>query len=127
MNNESLGLVMISVFGITTLFAWIIHLGFKGINKHKQDDKKGSGDMRGVYISLLALVVSIGLYLSAKIDNDALITKFQKGEDIYCYSNSFDSKWERVNKSDGWYLEEETLKHKDKGLKFGIYRCKESF
>jgi hypothetical protein len=127
MNNESLSIAMIIVFGITTLLSLFTHLAFKDINKRRGNSEKEDEGAGGLYLSLLGFVAGIGFYISAKSDNNSIIERFNKGEDIYCYSSSFDSKWEKVNKSDGWYLEEDILKHREQGLKISIHRCKESF
>lgn len=148
MNNVAFTEAMIWVFGFVALVAWLIHTAEKDMAKKKEAAKEsndashaeeqsgkdehknepnGEGHLGAIVISLVGLVFSIVMHISYKSDYESLLGKFKKGDDIYCYSSSFDSKWEKVNKSDGWYLEEETLKHKDKGLKFGIYRCKESF
>ena len=143
MNDLLLSEIMIWVFGFATFAAWVFYAAEKDQAKKKEaarelnnssdgevkpieDQDKDTG-LGTLIISLIGLVFSIVMYLSEKSDYNALLTKFKKGDDIYCYSSTTDSKWEKVNKSDGWYLEEDTLKHKDKGLKFGIHRCKDSF
>ncbi|MDD3467012.1 MAG: hypothetical protein PHE67_07670 [Campylobacterales bacterium] len=115
--------IMIWVFGFVALVAWMSYIGEKGTAR-KQESGKYLGT---VIISLAAVVFSIVMHLSYKSDYESLVERFKKGDDIYCYSSSFDSKWEKVNKSGGWYLEDDVLKHKEKGLKFGINRCRESF
>ena len=144
MNNLLLTEIMMWLFGLVALISWVIYTAEKDIAKKKEaarasndaadanesleTKKEESGKHLGtLIISLIGLVFSIVMYISEKSDYNALLTKFKKGDDIYCYSSTSDSKWEKVNKSDGWYLEEDTLKHKDKGLKFGIHRCRESF
>ena len=144
MNDLLLSEIMIWVFGFATFAAWVFYAAEKdqvkkkeaarasndtaNTNESAETKKEESGKHLGtLIISLIGLVFSIVMYLSEKSDYNALLTKFKKGDDIYCYSSTTDSKWEKVNKSDGWYLEEDTLKHKDKGLKFGIHRCRESF
>lgn len=144
MNNLAFTEVMIWVFGFVVLITWVIYAAEKDRAKKKETarasndaadtnessgtKKEDSGKHLGtLIISLIGLVFSIVMYLLEKSDYNALLTKFKKGDDIYCYSSTTDSKWEKVNRNDGWYLEEDTLKHKDKGLKFGIHRCKESF
>ena len=144
MNNLLLTEIMMWLFGLVALISWVIYTAEKDIAKKKEaarasndaadanesleTKKEESGKHLGtLIISLIGLVFSIVMYISEKSDYNALLTKFKKGDDIYCYSSTTDSKWEKVNKSDGWYLEEDTLKHKDKGLKFGIHRCRESF
>lgn len=144
MNNLAFTEVMIWVFGFVVLITWVIYAAEKDQAKKKEaaralnntadanetleTKKEESGKHLGtLIISLIGLVFSIVMYLLEKSDYNALLTKFKKGDDIYCYSSTTDSKWEKVNKNDGWYLEEETLKHKEKGLKIGIHRCKESF
>ena len=144
MNNLLLTEIMMWLFGLVALISWVIYTAEKDIAKKKEaarasndaadanesleTKKEESGKNLGtLIISLIGLVFSIVMYISEKSDYNALLTKFKKGDDIYCYSSTTDSKWEKVNKSDGWYLEEDTLKHKDKGLKFGIHRCRESF
>ena len=144
MNDLLLSEIMIVLFGVIALVTWVIYAAEKDQAKKKEaaralnntadanetleTKKEESGKHLGtLIISLIGLVFSIVMYISEKSDYNALLTKFKKGDDIYCYSSTTDSKWEKVNKSDGWYLEEDTLKHKDKGLKFGIHRCRESF
>ena len=144
MNNLLLTEIMMWLFGLVALISWVIYTAEKDIAKKKEaarasndaadanesleTKKEESGKHLGtLIISLIGLVFSIVMYISEKSDYNALLTKFKKGDDIYCYSSTTDSKWEKVNRNDGWYLEEDTLKHKDKGLKFGIHRCKESF
>lgn len=126
MNNESLGLVMVVIFSITTMFSWVLHMAVKEANK-RRGDKKEDGGAGGLYISIFALIVSIGMYLSAKSDNDAIRDRFKKGEDIYCYESLANAHWQMVNRKDGWYLDDDILKHRERGLKIGIHRCKESF
>ncbi len=126
MNGVAFSETMIWIFSFTTLFAWLIHIATKNI-KQKGYDKKAQGGLGGFYFSMFALVASIGMYWSAKSDNDALVDRFQKGNDIYCYESLTDAKWIKVNKHEGWYLEDETLKNREKGLKVGVFRCKEGF
>lgn len=126
MNNESFGLVLVAIFSTTTLFSWVLHMAIKEASKRREDEK-ANGAPGGLYISLFALIVSIGFYLSGKSDNDAIKDRFKKGEDIYCYESLSNAHWQKVNKSDGWYLDEDILKHKNQGLKIGIHRCKDSF
>ena len=144
MNDLLLSEIMIVLFGVIALVTWVIYAAEKDQVKKKEaaralndtadtnesleTKKEDSGKHLGtLIISLIGLVFSIVMYLLEKSDYNALLAKFKKGDDIYCYSSTTDSKWEKVNRNDGWYLEEDTLKHKDKGLKFGIHRCKESF
>lgn len=143
MNDLLLSEIMIWVFGFATFAAWVFYAAEKDQAKKKEaarelnnsssgevwpiEDKDKDTGLGTLIISFIGLVFSIVMYLSEKSDYNALLAKFKKGDDIYCYSSTTDSKWEKVNKNDGWYLEEDTLKHKDKGLKFGIHRCKDSF
>ena len=143
MNDLLLSEIMIWVFGFATFVAWMFYATEKDQAKKKEaarelnnssdgevqpiEDKDKDTGLGTLIISLIGLVFSIAMYLSEKSDYNTLLAKFKKGDDIYCYSSTTDSKWEKVNRNDGWYLEEDTLKHKDKGLKFGIHRCKESF
>lgn len=126
MNNEALSEIMMWVFGFTAFFSWAIHAAEKNIKKYREDKKEDSG-LGAFYASLFGLVAGIGFYISAKSDNNALKERFKKGQDIYCYESLTNAQWLKVNRNDGWYLEEDTLKHREKGLKVGIFRCKESF
>ena len=118
MNNLLLTEIMMWLFGLVALISWVIYTAEKDIAKKKEaarasndaadanesleTKKEESGKHLGtLIISLIGLVFSIVMYISEKSDYNALLTKFKKGDDIYCYSSTT----EREQKTHETYAE----------------------
>ena len=126
MNEVGIQILVVWITGLVSFGSFATYLVLRDNDKKKETNERSGAFWMMIVMGALLLYSSIS-YSNTEKKKEELIVKFKKGREIYCYSGSFDYKWEKVSKQDGWYFEDEHFKHKDRGFSIDIYRCKQSF
>ena len=126
MNEVGIQILVVWITGLVSFGSFATYLVLRDNDKKKETNERSGAFWMMIVMGALFLYSSIS-YSNTEKKKEELIVKFKKGREIYCYSGSFDSKWEKVSKQEGWYFEDEHFKHKERGFSIDAYRCKESF
>jgi hypothetical protein len=92
-----------------------------------EPEKKDKDRARGIFITgLIGVALSLYLYVKDNNAKNELISTFKLSQDLYCHPSQ-EAKSIKVNRGDGWYLEDDILKNKTLGYVIYIESCSKEF